>query len=81
MRRCPEDLALGRPALLIHSAETTEAPSLARQALRHPALEAVSRHAFRIVIPAALWVCPGPYTIDAAELLAGARDRVLTGAP
>jgi iron complex transport system substrate-binding protein len=76
-----EDLALSRPALLIHSVETSDAPSLARQVLRHPALEAVSRHALRITVPASLWVCPGPYTVQAAELLAAARDRVLTGAP
>ena len=76
-----EDLALARPALLIHSIEAQDAPSLARQVLSHPALEAVARHAVRIVLPASLWVCPGPYTIEAAELLADARDRVLTERP
>jgi hypothetical protein len=35
----------------------------------------------RIVVPASLWVCPGPYTVEAAELLAAARDRVLTEGP
>jgi len=76
-----EDLALARPALLIHSIEAQDAPSLARQVLSHPALEAVSKDAVRIVVPASLWVCPGPYTVEAAELLAAARDRVLTERP
>ena len=76
-----EDLALARPALLIHSIEAQDAPSLARQVLSHPALEAVARDAVRIVVPASLWVCPGPYTVEAAELLAAARDRVLTEGP
>ena len=71
-----EDLALNRPALLISSVETTEAPSLARQVLAHPALAALARRAAQTTVPASLWVCPGPYTVEAAELLAGARDRL-----
>lgn len=75
-----EDLALNRPALLISSVETTDAPSLARQNLGHPALKALSRRAAQTTVPAQLWVCPGPYTVEAAELLARERDRLLAAA-
>lgn len=71
-----EDLALNPPALLISSLETTDAPSLARQILGHPALAALSRRAAQATVPASLWVCPGPYTVEAAELLARERDRL-----
>jgi iron complex transport system substrate-binding protein len=75
-----EELVLHRPQLLITSLETTDAPSLARQTLDHPALEALARDAVQVTIPAALWVCPGPYTVEAAERLARLRGAALAEA-
>jgi iron complex transport system substrate-binding protein len=72
-----EMLVLHRPELLITSLETTDAPSLARQTLDHPALRAVARGAVQVTIPAPLWVCPGPYTVEAAERLARLRGAAL----
>jgi iron complex transport system substrate-binding protein len=75
-----EDLVLHRPQLLITSVETSDAPSLARQTLDHPALEALARDAVQVTIPAALWVCPGPYTVEAAERLARLRGAAIAEA-
>jgi iron complex transport system substrate-binding protein len=76
-----ETLVLHRPDLLITSLETTDAPSLARQTLYHPALRAVARGAVQVTIPAPLWVCPGPYTVEAAERLARLRGPAVAEAP
>jgi iron complex transport system substrate-binding protein len=75
-----ETLVLHRPDLLITSLETTDAPSLARQTLDHPALRAVATGAAQVTIPAPLWVCPGPYTVEAAERLARLRGAALAEA-
>jgi iron complex transport system substrate-binding protein len=72
-----EDLVVSRPELLVLSVEATDAPSLARQALDHPALRALKARSLDTVVPAALWLCPGPYTVAAAERLARERDRIL----
>ncbi|HXV23306.1 MAG TPA: ABC transporter substrate-binding protein [Alphaproteobacteria bacterium] len=71
-----EELILHRPSLLVTSLEASDAPSLARQTLEHPALKEVAEHAVRVTVPAALWVCPGPYTVEAVELIARERARI-----
>jgi iron complex transport system substrate-binding protein len=76
-----EDLLLHRPDLLITSLETADAPSLARQTLDHPALRELAARAVQVTIPAPLWVCPGPYTIEAAERLARLRGAAVAEAP
>ncbi len=75
-----EDDVLHRPDLLITSLETSDAPSLARRSLDHPALRALAGAAAQVSVPAPLWVCPGPYTVAAAELLARLRGSALAEA-
>ena len=75
-----ESLVLHRPDLLITSLETSDAPSLARQTLGHPALRELAARAVQVTIPAPLWVCPGPYTVEAAERLARLRGAKLAQA-
>jgi iron complex transport system substrate-binding protein len=75
-----EALVLHRPDLLITSLETTDAPSLARQTLDHPALRELAARAAQVTVPAPLWVCPGPYTVEAAERLARLRGAVIAEA-
>jgi iron complex transport system substrate-binding protein len=75
-----ESLVLHKPDLLITSLETTDAPSLARQTLDHPALRELAARAVQVTIPAPLWVCPGPYTVEAAERLARLRGAAIAEA-
>lgn len=75
-----ESLVLHRPDLLITSLETSDAPSLARHTLDHPALRELAARAVQVTIPAPLWVCPGPHTVEAAERLARLRDAALAEA-
>ena len=75
-----ESLVLNRPDLLITSLETSDAPSLARQTLDHPALQELAAGAVQVTIPASLWVCPGPYTVEAAERLARLRGAAVAEA-
>ena len=66
-----ERIIQAEPDLLVVAARPEGRPSLAHQALRHPAYAAVNR-AQRIELPAGLWTCGGPQAADAVEILARA---------
>lgn len=65
-RMALEAIALHPPDLLV-TAEAPDFPSLATDLLRHPALAGIPR----VTWPPALLACGGPWTAEAAALLAG----------
>ena len=67
-----ESLLLDRPDLLVLDVGDTH-PSLATAGLNHPALRALAARVPVLKMPAKLWLCAGPWMIDAIERLAIAR--------
>jgi iron complex transport system substrate-binding protein len=59
-----EALARSQPDLLVMP-DYGQAPSLATEMRTHPAIRAIPAR----MIPAALTICPGPFTMDAVRLL------------
>lgn len=70
-----EQVILSEPDLISLGAGTTEAPAMATQNLRHPALRMLAERTQRIEIPDRMWVCGSPSALEAAELLAAAREH------
>lgn len=76
MRQLPlEQLVLARPAL-IDLGDRAEAPALANELYRHPALRRLTQGGHAIRIPSSLTSCGTLRTLDALEMLAAARDRL-----
>lgn len=75
-----ETVAADPPDLLLANADEAGHPSLNGQMLAHPALARAVPEGGRPTVPGKLWTCGGPFTADAATLLAAARDRLLTSA-
>lgn len=73
-----EMVAADPPDLLIANADEDGHPSLNGQMLAHPALDRTVPADARPGVPGKLWTCGGPFTADAAALLATARDRLLS---
>ena len=73
-----EMVAADPPDLLIANADEDGHPSLNGQMLAHPALNRTVPADARPGVPGKLWTCGGPFTADAAALLATARDRLLS---
>jgi iron complex transport system substrate-binding protein len=68
-----EQLIVSSPDLIAVVDRTEGAPALATQALDHPALRHLLASRPSVDVPDPLWVCGGPFTLDAARLLADAR--------
>jgi len=65
-----EEVVAAKPDVIIFNQSKDGAPSLASEALTHPALH---RFDGRVIhMEPALWTCGGPYTVDAVEFLAAA---------
>jgi iron complex transport system substrate-binding protein len=65
-RRIGLEALLAHPPDLLVVAPPAAYPSLATDLLRHPATAAIPRR----FVPPALTICAGPFTVEAAELLA-----------
>ena len=71
-----ERVALLDADVLIANAETTGAPSLATEGLRHPVVEALSRKLRVVAVPARYWTCAGPAIVDAVRQLVEATSDI-----
>jgi len=69
-----EAVIQARPDMLILTDEEGDAPALAGEALVHPALKALAKHARVVTLPARLWTCSGPGVAEAVARLAQAAD-------
>ncbi|MFQ5534627.1 MAG: ABC transporter substrate-binding protein [Sphingomonadales bacterium] len=67
-----ERLLAGEPDLLILEGARTNAPSVGRAALSHPALQQMLKKTPSVVVPSRLWACPGIAIAEAAHRLAEA---------
>lgn len=72
-----EQLVAGRPDALVLGVSEQDAPSLAREVLRHPALRRLTRRRPHVVVGSRLWVCGTPATAGAVERLAALHHAVL----
>ncbi|VUX47070.1 conserved hypothetical protein [Candidatus Defluviicoccus seviourii] len=68
-----------QPEILIVDDRKPQAPALAYEALRHPALKAMIDRSVQVIVPTRLWICGIPTVVDAVEILAAAREQVLSG--
>jgi iron complex transport system substrate-binding protein len=68
-----EQIIASAPDAVAPSNAWTHPPSLATNALRHPALKRLMETSANVTIPERLLVCGSPYVLDAAELLVEAR--------
>jgi iron complex transport system substrate-binding protein len=64
-----ELLILNRPDYLIIDSRSPERPSLGQSILDHPGIAKTSSLTGKITVPLSLWLCAGPESIGAAELL------------
>ncbi len=75
-RRIPlEQLVATPPDVLVLSFFASSDPGLADGFLRHPRFRDLLTHVPIIEVPAAPWVCAGPFLLDAAEYLSVERER------
>jgi len=65
-----ETLVAADPDLIVVESMGEEAPSIAGDLLRHPAL--AQGRARRLTVPMRLWACPDAALVEAASLIAGA---------
>lgn len=68
-----EALITARPDVIDLGSLRAEAPALASDALKHPALDHLMRATTRVDIPSALTACGTPRTVEAVEILSGAK--------
>lgn len=68
-----ETLVATTPELISNATRWDNPPSLATQALQHPAIDYMLQRGTTAAVPDALTICGTPYSIDAAEMLASAR--------
>jgi iron complex transport system substrate-binding protein len=66
-----------KPDLLVLDSDGDAPPALAREVLDHPAFRARATGVTIASLPAALWVCPGPWVAEAVARLSAARRSVL----
>ncbi|WP_372014889.1 ABC transporter substrate-binding protein [Tistrella mobilis] len=62
-----------KPDLLVLDSDGDAPPALAREVLDHPAFRARAAGMAITSLPAALWVCPGPWVAEAVGRLSAAR--------
>ncbi|WP_245453428.1 ABC transporter substrate-binding protein [Aquibium carbonis] len=73
-----ELLITDRPDVVLLSARIDEAPALADQVTRHPAIAASGAVAATGVVPRGSWSCGGPFTLEAVRALRALRDEILS---
>ncbi|HUH38229.1 MAG TPA: ABC transporter substrate-binding protein [Spongiibacteraceae bacterium] len=64
-----ESLVAARPDMLVLEWRSEQTDAVAQGILHHPAMQALARHARRVVLPPRLTVCVGPMVFDAMEQL------------
>ncbi len=74
-----EELVAQPPDVLILSLFSTSDPSLLDSFARHPRFRALVASVPVIEVPAAPWVCAGPYVLDAVAYLSQERERLFPG--
>jgi len=74
-----EELVETPPDVIVMSFFETTDPSLLDSFSRHPLFRRMVDQTPIISVPAASWVCAGPYMLDAAEQLAAERQRLFPG--
>lgn len=70
-----ERVVVMRPDLLVFDDHSPSSASRAQGLLRHPALKSVAQSAKTEWVPAPLWICAGPWTVEAVERLAKIERR------
>ena len=73
-----ELLITDRPDVVLLSAGIDEAPALADQVTRHPAIAASGAKAAIGIVPRGSWSCGGPFTLEAVRALRLLRDEILS---
>jgi iron complex transport system substrate-binding protein len=74
-----ELLVIDRPDVVLLSAGVQDAPALADQVTRHPAIAASGAVAATGEVPRGSWSCGAPFTLEAVRALRALRDRMLAG--
>lgn len=78
--RMPLEMLLDlQPEILIVDDRKPQAPALAYEVLRHPALKALIGRSVQVIIPTRLWICGIPAVVEAVEILAQARLKLGRG--
>ena len=65
-----------RPDILIRSDQEPQAPALAYEVLRHPALQALIDRSLQVTVPTRLWICGIPAVVEAVAILSEARRQI-----
>lgn len=76
-----EVLLLSRADLIVLDDRGSDAPAVATEVFRHPALAKTLAGLPRVSIPASYWICGIPAVAEAVERLAAARDRINADPP
>lgn len=76
-----ETLLLAKPEVLVTGGRRSDAPSLATELLKHPALSHVFDRARTVDVPDRLWICGGPSVADALARLTAARRALEQNSP
>lgn len=71
-----EVLVLAMPQIVTSDTPTYDAPALAQENFVHPAYQAVLERARTASVPAANWICGGPFNLVAAQILHDAAHAV-----
>jgi iron complex transport system substrate-binding protein len=74
-----ETLLALRPDILVVDDRKPQAPALAYEVLRHPALKAMIDRSLQVTVPTRLWICGIPAVVEAVAILAAARRQLLAG--
>lgn len=72
-----ELLITDRPDVVLLSTRVEDAPALADQVTRHPAIAASGALAATGIVPRGAWGCGGPFTLEAVRALRRLRDDLL----
>lgn len=72
-----ELLVVDRPDVVLLSARVEDAPALADQVTRHPAIAASGATTATGIVPRGAWSCGGPFTLEAVRALRMLRDDIL----
>lgn len=71
-----EVLVATDPDLLVSADRDYGAPALAGETFVHPAYRALARRKAAVSVPSKLWVCGGPFTLQAVRILREAAERL-----
>ena len=72
-----EQVINANPDIIIFEKDGQEGNSLAQMALHHPVFRDLKARRQSVAVPSRLWECPGPWNMDAVELMAKARAAYL----